>query len=522
MGNSLAQLPENRQIDSMLKQLAQAKEDTGKVKLIYALAKDYPDYDPNKGLEIAKKGLELATKLGWQKGVVISYFGMGLNECSRSDYKSAETYFKNALETAIDISDRALQAEAVKNTGVAYYGEYNYPEALKSFYSALKLLQELNSGKTFDVYECIGRVYEDQKIYDKALENYQLSYKSAVAAGEVKAKVKNLINLGQVYQELGRLQEAKDCFNQTLTIFRDSHEEGGIAISVACLASIQAQLGDYVTSFRNSFEALAIYQKYADRENIASIMGNVGKTYLDIASDTTGKTLPDSLANKREDLRKSFIYLGKAEILFRELGDINGSAAIYKELSTAYELNGDKANALKYYKSHIALRDSVYSTDNKLKIAHLEINSEMAAKDDELRLKQLELAKRRNENIFFISGIVLMVIISLVLYRNIATQKKLNATITKLVNDQEKIIGERTEALTDANRKLISLIQFNVHNLREPITRILGLMMLRGSMNDGEFMEDCLPKLEQSVTDLDGRLKEVVKTAEQTGTPSRG
>ena len=191
-------------------------------------------------------------------------------------------------------------------------------------------------------------------------------------------------------------------------------------------------------------------------------------------------------------------------------------------MSTAYELNGDKANALKYYKSHIALRDSVYSTDNKLKIAHLEINSEMAAKDDELRLKQLELAKRRNENIFFISGIVLMVIISLVLYRNIATQKKLNATITKLVNDQEKIIGERTEALTDANRKLISLIQFNVHNLREPITRILGLMMLRGSMNDGEFMEDCLPKLEQSVTDLDGRLKEVVKTAEQTGTPSRG
>ncbi len=81
------------------------------------------------------------------------------------------------------------------------------------------------------------------------------------------------------------------------------------------------------------------------------------------------------------------------------------------------------------------------------------------------------------------------------------------------VNFQEKIIDKRTLELTRLNKKLLDIIHFNSHTIREPLTRIMGIMQLKSLISEEEFSKDCWPLLVSSVQDLDDRIKEfIVKT----------
>ena len=129
-------------------------------------------------------------------------------------------------------------------------------------------------------------------------------------------------------------------------------------------------------------------------------------------------------------------------------------------------------------------------------------------------LRQLDIKERDNE-IFQLRYIDLRTKSD-----EILTQK---AVIEELVQHQENIIRMRTRELEEvnsklieANKKLVELIQYNSHSLREPVTRLMGVMGLREDMNNEEFLHDFWPEMERAVNDLDTRIKSIVNNAEET------
>lgn len=90
-----------------------------------------------------------------------------------------------------------------------------------------------------------------------------------------------------------------------------------------------------------------------------------------------------------------------------------------------------------------------------------------------------------------------------------------HATISELVSTQEEIVEIRTLELTKINKQLVDIIQFNSHVIREPLTRIMGLMQLRPMVSNEEFFKKCWPMMITSVNDLDKRLKEVIIKTER-------
>ena len=56
-------------IDSLLKELPKQKEDTNKVKLLNSLSYSYPSISPDEGLKYGEQGLDLSTRLDWEKGI---------------------------------------------------------------------------------------------------------------------------------------------------------------------------------------------------------------------------------------------------------------------------------------------------------------------------------------------------------------------------------------------------------------------------------------------------------------------
>jgi hypothetical protein len=85
-----------------------------------------------------------------------------------------------------------------------------------------------------------------------------------------------------------------------------------------------------------------------------------------------------------------------------------------------------------------------------------------------------------------------------------------NARISQMVTDQELIIQQRTRELQERNTKLLEVTTFNGHNIREPLTRITGLLELSKISTQQEMIEEVLPMLATSAQDLDNAIKNVI------------
>ncbi|HSJ68516.1 MAG TPA: hypothetical protein VK921_12605 [Anditalea sp.] len=82
--------------------------------------------------------------------------------------------------------------------------------------------------------------------------------------------------------------------------------------------------------------------------------------------------------------------------------------------------------------------------------------------------------------------------------------------IESLVLEQEQLIERRTKNLKESNQNLTQLIQFNTHQIREPITRAMSLMEIKDDMGIEIWEQEFWPDMQQAVSDLDDAVKSIV------------
>ncbi|SDR67004.1 HAMP domain-containing histidine kinase [Gramella sp. MAR_2010_147] len=88
-----------------------------------------------------------------------------------------------------------------------------------------------------------------------------------------------------------------------------------------------------------------------------------------------------------------------------------------------------------------------------------------------------------------------------------------NQEIERIVENQKQTIKARTSEITLKNEKLLHISALNAHNIREPLSRIQGIAELFEFFDDDACRTELIPKLVESVEEMDGVLKEVVDMA---------
>ncbi|GAB3819801.1 hypothetical protein [Pontibacter rugosus] len=88
-----------------------------------------------------------------------------------------------------------------------------------------------------------------------------------------------------------------------------------------------------------------------------------------------------------------------------------------------------------------------------------------------------------------------------------------NLVISSIMDYQQEVIIERTQEVAAKNARLLEVSVQNAHNVREPLTRILGLInvldMRTWSLE--QITSEILPRLKTSAQDLDETLKDVIE-----------
>lgn len=93
------------------------------------------------------------------------------------------------------------------------------------------------------------------------------------------------------------------------------------------------------------------------------------------------------------------------------------------------------------------------------------------------------------------------------------TIKSKNLEIETIVENQKQTIKDRTSEIVEKNKKLLHVLALNSHSIREPLSRIQGIIQLFEFMDDKECRSELIPKLEITVEEMDEILKEVVDMA---------
>lgn len=96
---------------------------------------------------------------------------------------------------------------------------------------------------------------------------------------------------------------------------------------------------------------------------------------------------------------------------------------------------------------------------------------------------------------------------------SLAIIQQKNEEIEKIVNNQKQIIKDRTSDIVEKNKKLLAISTINAHNVREPLSRIQGIIQLFEFYEDKDIRSLLIPKLESSAEEMDKVLQEVINMA---------
>ena len=512
----LAQKQGQQAIDSMTKMLPAAKEDTNKVKLLNALSYSYSFTNPDDGIKCGQQALGLAEKLNWQSGIGEGNNYIGINYYYKSGYASAMAYYSKAISIYKAIDDEKMIAEVLNNMSKVYTDKSDFAKAMDCSSKALKITEETGDKvANKNSLTIIGNIYYMQSDYPKALEYYFRSLKISEEISDKRGIATNLIGIGNVYNSQKDYLKALEYYTKDLKIAEETGNKEAIAAvntNIGCLYTAQ---NDPVKALGYFFTALKIEDAIGKKNNTAIISANIGSCYtslknytlaiayeknaLKIAEETGEKYVavqsllfvsdaylgivkdPSALQNVKmtEEDQPNWIHIpvaaiptSKPALLLATTDQLQRGVAIAKELNTpeliqacyehlaeAYTLSGDYKQALEYANNGRVIKDSLFSSEDKIKITNLETKRDLDLKEKQIQLDKLDLAKRHNERFFFITAIILLITIGLLFinrqllkHRKVEAEKK-NAELWRSVAEKGKdhathLLNERVKELS--------------------------------------------------------------------------
>jgi tetratricopeptide (TPR) repeat protein len=412
-------------IDSVLKELPRAKEDTNKVKMLHRLAFGYQNINPDEGIKYALQELDLATKLEWKKGIGLAYNCLGVNYDAKSDFDKALDYHFSALKVNEEIENKKEIARSLENIAFTCQDKGDHPKALEYNFRALKIFEEINDKEGIaGTSGAIGSVYQSEENYDKALEYHFNALKIHKEQGNKVGVAGNMGNIGIVYEHQNNYDKALEYDIMALRLYNDLGDKHGKERNLGNIGNIYAGLKDYGKAMEYDFQALDVAKELGDKNIIGANLGNIGETYLLIVKDMRTPKPDDHISGIREtNLERSIEYLNKGIAVCKEIGLLDAIVEFTQSLSEAYTLSGDTKSALENYKVYAKLKDSIFSDENKMKVKRMGDKYEVELKDRDAQIAMLTATKKRNEHLLFIGGVCVVALVIGIVLRNIYSQK---------------------------------------------------------------------------------------------------
>lgn len=338
------------------------------------------------------------------------------------DYNKALSHYRKYTDL-FDKDDIQLVNTYIR-IGTIYRIQGNYEKELEYYMLSDDLFKKHNQINDSFYANLLGRIagaYVNLKDYDTSVEYFDLSleyflnikdYRSSVIIYTEKAKMYLLKNntkkaLETIYLAEKQVDKAEKCFDKELSY---------------------KSIGYFYYEMKNYSKALEFHLKtynecpkdypYKDFEEQEY---NIGATYLMLAKNIEQIKIPTTEIPKDQNklLQLSEEYLQKAKKsshsknLFYYAGSVN-------LLHEVYDLRGNKAKALEYYKEYIVFKDSLKSIENRELLIQNQMQFEfdqqekirLAEQETKDALTREEIAKEKSRRNMALAGVGIFVLLA--------------------------------------------------------------------------------------------------------------
>ena len=162
--------------------------------------------------------LSINRKLRDRKGAAAALRNLAAAYTSWGNYDKAEEYNRESLATFAETGDVQGQRTVLNNLGLLEKNRGRYSKALEQFHKALEIDVAQDSLRILTLNN-LGDLSRNWGDYPKALEYYQASLEVSEKMGDAEEEGKALINIGKVYEDLERYDEAVESSKKALGVF---------------------------------------------------------------------------------------------------------------------------------------------------------------------------------------------------------------------------------------------------------------------------------------------------------------
>ncbi len=494
-------LAQPAQLDSLQRLYAIATHDSARslllVKLAYAYHYQHDRLDT--ALELANRGLALAEDIGFGRGRLQNTYRLGSIRFAQGQLAEATRLFEASLRLAEQLADSTYLVNSLYGLGTLYDRAGNPPQARRTVERALALAQQMgDQSQTSRCLTLLGAICFTAKEYAAAKQHYQAAY------------------------QLGRASQ--------------NWEIVGFALSdLAELALVEGQPAQALEWYH---QAQALARPTADVPLKLHLLNSTGRAHTELGQ-----------------LDSAIFYLNQVTI-HRQSDNVlwlDAVANAYEKLGKAYEKKRDFARAYQFLAQHKALADSLTEIKNRQELLDLQTQYDNDRQQAQISLLTKERQIGRQQNSLLVGAVVLLAALSTSVigwslwrrrqnqlldeknrklqaqYEEIQAQRELiQAQAQKLLDlntGLEAKIQERTQSLLHQNAQLVEYAHINSHQLRAPVTSILGLVHLLNHTELAQHEAQLIAYLRtecQKLDEITRQIQHLINSAEFGNPPGEG
>lgn len=410
--NSIVGFSQNlSETDSLYSRFLSEEEDTNKVEILRELSNVYLRSNIDSAKLFANKGLYLARKNKFDKGIGNMNIILGHVKVIQNDMFGAMDNYLKAVSAFTYCYEKRELSIAYLVLGNVSYTIGNYPDALDYYQKGLHIADSLHMIDVLpDFYNNLGEISNRLGNNDAAIENLNKGLEIREDAGDLEGSAHILLNMSKIYIYSSDFERAHLYLSKAHKIYEESDHNEGLFNVNQTFASLERKAENYNKAIEYYLEG------YKNLEKVGSeYLGPISILKTDFYSNI-GYCY---LKNKEFSLAEENLLTG-FEIANRT-GQIESMQNTSEYLSELYEITNQPTKALKYARNFKIYSDSISHEKNIKRMTQLEMQFDFdkKMKQAELERTQMESMQKRKELMYIMisSGILLALIILGLLFR---------------------------------------------------------------------------------------------------------